>query len=465
MLPINLRVGKKFIGKSVFAALASLPHMFGRYREARKSLRGSISQQSRQGLDWLNFFLADVQTAFGAFVAFYLADLGWSKGQVGLALTVGTVAGVISQIPGGALVDALRWKRGLAAIGIGMLCVSALIFALMPSVALVFVAEILHGLTAGIVTPTIAAISLGLVGRRAMSLRTGRNYRFNAAGNALTAIMGLAGQYFAKSAIFFGAAALCIPALVALSRIRADEIDYARARNAGKGEQAKSYHRIFDLGKNRNLYIFAACVFLFQFADASLLPVVGQNLAQSETEHASLLMAGLIVVPQIVVALLSPWVGYYSDKWGRKPLLLVGFGLEIIRALLFAFSANVSVLLTAQLLGGISAAAVTVLTILVITDLTTGTGRFNLVRGFIGTLIAIAASISTTATGFLFEALGNWEGFLTLAAASAIATALLCECPRQDRLNISIDCCISGVRMVADVRSGPRERKCFRRVW
>jgi MFS family permease len=91
----------------------------------------------------------------------------------------------------------------------------------MPSFALVFFAEILHGLTAGIVTPAIAAISLGLVGRRAMSVRTGRNYRFNAAGNALTAgLMGLAGQYFTKSAIFFGAAALCIPALIALSRKR-----------------------------------------------------------------------------------------------------------------------------------------------------------------------------------------------------------------------------------------------------
>jgi MFS family permease len=84
--------------------------------------------------------------------------------------------------------------------------------------------------------------------------------------------------------------------------------------------------------------------------------------------------------------------------------------LEIIRTLLFAFSATVPILLTAQLLGGISAAAVTVLTILVITDLTTGTGRFNLVRGAVGTLIAIAASISTTATGFIFEGLGHWEG-------------------------------------------------------
>ena len=164
MLPVNLRIGKNFIGKSVIGALASLPHVFGRYRQARKSLRGSISRQSRQGLDWMNFFLADVQTAFGAFVAFYLADLGWSKGQVGLALTVGTLAGVISQIPGGALVDALRWKRALAGIGISMLCVSALIFALMPSFILVFFAEVLQGLTAGTVTPAIAAISLGASG-------------------------------------------------------------------------------------------------------------------------------------------------------------------------------------------------------------------------------------------------------------------------------------------------------------
>ncbi len=226
MISINLRLANKPITKSLIAALAPLPRVLGRYREARKSLRGSISQQSRQGLDWMNFFLADVQTAFGAFVAFYLADLGWSKGQVGLALTVGTLAGVISQIPGGALADAVRWKRDLAAVGIGMLCVSALILGLMPSFALVFFAEILHGLT----------------------------------------------------------------------------------------EQAKSYHRIFDLGKNRKLYIFAACVFLFQLADASLLPVVGENLAQSKTEYASILMAGLIVVPQIVVALLSPWVGFYSEK-------------------------------------------------------------------------------------------------------------------------------------------------------
>ena len=105
-------------------------------------------------------------------------------------------------------VNAITWKRGFAALGIVMSMGAALIFAAAPQVTLVFVAEILDGLTAAIVPLSIAAISLGLVGRRAMSSRTGRNYRFAAAGITATAVaQGLIGSYFAKNAIFFVTAA------------------------------------------------------------------------------------------------------------------------------------------------------------------------------------------------------------------------------------------------------------------
>ena len=150
----------------------------------------------------MNFFLADVQTGFGTFVAFYLAHLGWSERSVGFALTLGGLAGMASQIPGGALTDALPWKRGLIAVGIVMIGAAALILALAPSYLLVMFASVLQGSTAGLVTPAIGAISLGLVGRRAMSLRTGRNYRYAAGGHAVTAaLMGLVGAYFATSTI------------------------------------------------------------------------------------------------------------------------------------------------------------------------------------------------------------------------------------------------------------------------
>src|SRR5690242_5117708 len=126
-----------------------------RYRAARQALHTPASAQSRRGLDWMNFFVADVQTGFGTFVAFYLAQQGWSHDRIGVALSVGGIAGVLSQIPGGALTDAVTWKRGLTAIGIVAIGIAALLLALEPSFVSVMAAELLHGMTAGIITPAI----------------------------------------------------------------------------------------------------------------------------------------------------------------------------------------------------------------------------------------------------------------------------------------------------------------------
>jgi MFS family permease len=370
--------------------------------------------------------MADVQMSFGSFLAFYLAELGWSKQEVGLALAVGGAAGVIALVPGGALADAVRWKRALAAAGVVAIAISALILALWPSYVLVFVAEILHGATAGLVGPAIAAISLGLTGRAGMSLRVGRNYRFSAAGNVLTAAaMGALGSYATSGAIFIATALLCIPTLIALSHIRAGEIDYARARNAAKRDHTLQLQRVIELRKNRNLLLFACCMALYHFSNASLLPLVSQNLAQSKAAWGPLFMAGLIIVPQIVVAVLAPWIGYWSEIWGRKPLLLIGLFLEAARALVYIFVTNPYLMMAAQLLDGITGAIVTVLFILVIADLTAGTGRFNLAHGAVGTVTGIAAAISTATLGFIVQHFGDVTGFLTMAAVTVTSAALL----------------------------------------
>jgi MFS family permease len=402
-----------------------LHHAVARYRAARKTLHTPASPQSRYGLDWMNFFLADVQTGFGTFVAFYLAHLGWSERSVGLALTVGGLAGVFSQIPGGALADAVHWKRALIAIGIVMIGAAALILALEPTYLFVMFASLLQGSTAGIITPAIGAISLGLVGRSGMSLRTGRNYRYAAGGHAVTAaLMGLVGVY-AMGAIFVAAAALCLPALIALSFIRPDEIDYARARNAARNERGHRVGRVTDLLKNHRLVLFTAALVLFQLANASMLPLIGENLAMAIPTESSLWMSGLIIVPQIVVAVLAPWVGYHSQKRGRKPLLLIGFALPPIRAALLAFTNSYAFLVAAQLLDGVTGAIIGVLTIIVIADLTKNTGRFNLAQGAVGAAIGIAASVSTLATGFLFQGIGPAGGFIAIALVAGAATALI----------------------------------------
>src|ERR1700688_4203165 len=87
------------------------------------------SARSLRGLDWLNFLLADVQSGVGPFLAIYLADYGWNEQRVGLALTIGGIAGIASQTPAGALVDRLKSKRALIAAGVFAFAIGALLFA------------------------------------------------------------------------------------------------------------------------------------------------------------------------------------------------------------------------------------------------------------------------------------------------------------------------------------------------
>jgi MFS family permease len=213
--------------------------------------------------------------------------------------------------------------------------------------------------------------------------------------------------------------------LFALFRIRPEEIDYIRARNATKQDHALRLQRLSDLGRDWKLLLFAGCLVLFHLANAPLLPLVSQNLAHSNLPQSSLFMAGLLIVPQIVVAIFAPWIGYWSELWGRKPLLLAGYLIEAGRALLFAFVGDPWFMIAVQVLDGITGAIVTVLTTLVITDLTTGTGRFNLVQGVLGAVMAAAAALGTGAVGIIVDHFGDLAGFLLMAAAVLAGAALL----------------------------------------
>ncbi len=264
------------------------------------------SARSRSGLDWLSFFIADVETGFGPFIVVYLAANGWGQGQIGLVLTLGAGFGIASQLPGGAIVDAVRSKRGVVAVALVMVAAGAVLFFVSAGVWAVLLAQALHGLTAGLITPAKAAIGLGLVGRRRLSARLGRNHRYDSFGNAGTAAaMGLLGHFVAKRASFLFAAALCLPALWALSRIRGNEIDYARARNARPGATGAAPARYRDLLDNRQLLVFAGALVLFQVANASAIPLVTERLGRTDGGWSELIVAGLVIVPQVVTAALA----------------------------------------------------------------------------------------------------------------------------------------------------------------
>ncbi len=387
----------------------------------------SPSDTSLNGLDWLNFFLAGMQSGFGPFVAVLLAFEGWSQENIGLVLSAGGFAGLLSQIPAGELLDATRSKRALVALGASVVALSALVIALWPTLAVVFAALVLQGLTGGLLGPAIAAISLGLVGHAALAERLGRNQRFASAGGvAATTLMGAIGYLSSYQTIFLAAAALAIPLLFALARIRPAEVHHGRACGQPDHHAPTPPPRVsrLSLWQNSGLLTFAVCLFLFQFANASMLPLAGEALAYHGGTHASFVISAMIIVPQILVVLTAPWVGREAQSWGRRPLLLIGLGALTLRALLFACTGNPLLLVPIQLLDGVSGSTLGVLTALIIADLTKGTGRFNLAQGFVGTLAGIGAALSTTFFGLVVQHSGSAVGFISIAGV-ALSTVLI----------------------------------------
>jgi len=386
----------------------------------------AASSRTLRGLDWLNFFLADVQTGVGPFLAIYLANYKWNEQSVGLALSVGGIAGILTQTPGGALVDRLRSKRALIAFGILALAAGALLIALLPKFWPIMTAQVLIGGTSSLFAPAICAISLGVVGRAAFDARQGRNQTFNAAGNVTAAVlMGLLGYLVSNRSIFFFVVALALPTLLILLLIKPADIDYELARGAQDGDSKDKATSVRVLFQEHRLMLFLVCAVMFHFANAAMLPLLGEMLAKGQGRSSMMFMSACVVTTQLVVTLISSWCGRKASSWGRKPLLLIAFGVLSVRGVLYTLTHNTNALVAIQVLDGIAAGIFGVVSVLVIADLTKGSGRFNLTLGAIGMAVGIGASLSQVMAGSIVHHFGSSAGFLFLAAVAAAAFAIL----------------------------------------
>jgi predicted MFS family arabinose efflux permease len=401
------------------------------------------SPRSLRGLDWFIFFVADVQTGFGPFVSVYLTAQHWTQIDIGLMLSVASIVALFGQMPGGALVDAAKSERTVAGIAIIVIALSALGYAVAPIFPIVLLASVLHAAASCVLGPAIVAISLGLVGHAAIGERLGRNARFASIGNGLAAAaMGASGYFLSVRAVFFVTALLLVPALLALRIIAAHEIDPERAHGGLlKVDGARISNRprtgVADLLRQRSLLILCGCMLLFHMANSAMLPLVGSVVTMRSAQWATILIAACIVVPQVVVAACSPWVGRQAQRWGRRPLLIAGFAALPLRGILFATVHDPSLLVAVQLLDGITASALGVLVPLVVADLTRGTGHFNLGQGIVGTTTGIGASLSTAFAGFVADRFGSTSAFFELSAIAIVGLTIVVAFMPETRRELS----------------------------
>lgn len=399
----------------------------------------SASRTSERGLDWFTFFVADIQTGFGPFLAIYLTTQKWNQADIGLVLAAGSIAGLVSQLPGGWLVDMAPSKRRAAMLAVAGIGVSALMIALWPSFLGIMAAKLLHVASSSVLGPAIAAITLGLVGHAAVGPRLGRNAQFSSIGNGLAAgVMGAVGYLISPQAVFFVTAALVLPTLLALTLIREQEVDPIRADGGLNGAQpGYAPGSIALLLRKRSLLILTLCIFLFHAANAAMLPLVGTEMTVRSGTWATALIAACIVLPQLVVAVIAPTIGRLAVTIGRRPILILGFAALPVRAAVLAVNSDPAVIIAAQLLDGLCAAVLGVLVPLSLADISRGTGRFNLAQGIVGSATGIGAAASTTVAGYLAARFGAPLAFagLAITAVCALLTVLLAMPETKPDLN------------------------------
>jgi MFS family permease len=379
-------------------------------------------------LDALNFFLADVRDGLGPYLAIYLLVVrgpshGWNEATVGMVLTIAGIVGLLSQTPAGGLIDRAKNKPRIVIIAALLVTLSSLSLPIVSGFTMVTITQSIAAAAGALFAPAISAITLGLVGPKMFAKRVGRNEAFNHAGNAVSAALaGILAWRFGPVVVFWLMAGLTVASVFVSIQIDNKAIDNAVARglDCEPEEGCEEPSGWKTLIENRALMTFAAAAFTFHLSNAAMLTSVSQLLGRTVgTDQATSLTAACIVAAQFVMVPVAVVVGRNTERWGTKPIFLVAFGCLAARGALYTVSNNPWWLVGVQALDGIGAGIFGALFPVIVADLTSGSGHFNVSQGVVSSVFGLGAALSATLAGTIIVWAGYTASFLTLAGVAA----------------------------------------------
>jgi MFS family permease len=378
----------------------------------------------------VNFFAGDVVAGLGPYLAIYLLSAyHWKPGGIGMALAAGSIATVLVQTPAGAIIDATRRKRAILAVSSVAVGVSATLIVVSADPPwLIYCAQIAIGIACAFLAPAIAAVTMGIVGPDRFTAQSSANQAWNHAGNVFGAAVGAGlAIWWLPDGVFWLIAAMACGMLASVAMIDRKAIDHDVARGGleGSGPDRGHAEGIASLLSDRRLLVFAASVVIFHFANAAMLPLVSQQLALgSDTGMGFAFTSACIIAAQFFMIPMALLCGARADIWGRKPLFLVAFMILPIRGLLYTLSDDSYYLIAVQSLDGLANGIFGMIFLLILADVTHGTGRFNAAQGALTTLIGLGATFSNLVAGWIVQLAGYSAGFLFLAGVAVIGTLL-----------------------------------------
>jgi MFS family permease len=384
----------------------------------------AASRRVERLLDVVNILLSDVRYGLGAYLGVYLlSEHHWDEASIGLALSLGGFAGLVSATPMGALVDAVRGKRWLVAFASCVVTATCLAIPLAPRFGPVVAAGIVGSVIGTLFAPAIASLSLGIVGPERFAARAGRNEAMFHAGNAACNVAVLVLAFATGPSVVFWILALtALASVVAVLAIPESAIDHGVARGLRPGGDADGERpsSVGALLASRPLLIFAMCGALFHLANGAMLGLVGQKLAHLVPGQGISLTAACAIAAQMVMVPIAALAGSRADRWGRKPLFLAAFVALALRGALYTLSDSAGWLIAVQLLDGVGAGLTGALFPVIVADLTRGSGHFAAAQAGVGTMAGIGGTLSATLAGEAVVHAGYNAAFLTLAGIAAL---------------------------------------------
>ncbi len=387
------------------------------------SAASDISWRSWMGLCASFFFLAEIHGVTMPFVQVYLREHHWSYERIGIIITISSLCGFLSQLPGGLVIDSIRHHRLFLAAGVLIIGTCYGLLGELPANEIwVAVVLIIAAIPLPLLGPLTNALTIGIIGVDRINRAMGINQAWNHAGNiAAAASAMILLTFYPLKVVFLVVSISSLCTLLAVSCIRSSEISLTRLRGLEKCS-CRGRVAFVALFSEYRVIVFLLAVALFHLANAPVMPLVALKIQRCSGSHrqvaAVVLVAQLVMIP---VALLAGWAGQY---YGRKWVFSIGFVVLPIRIALYTVTDDPQALVWLQMLDGVGAGIFGVISVTICADLTRGKGHLNTLAACLGLATAFGGVVGPVFSGTIVQRNGFDAAFMTFALIAVLAAMI-----------------------------------------